>query len=316
MPRTSGPTETLSRIPNKKPALSPGRKPTAAPAAADRPRTGISKARANQVTESLKRKVAKASTTAVVRAAVRNKVDALAATVGLAGKAKSTPVTKANRRPIKAEWPPAPARVRAILDGLEILYPDVKCELDHENAFQLLVATILSAQCTDERVNQVTPKLFATFPTPAAMAEAPTEVLEDIIRSTGFFRQKSLSIKNTSAALVEKFGGDVPQSMDQLLTLRGVARKTANVVLGTVYGIADGVVVDTHVQRLALRLALTRELDAPKIEAELMQVIPRDHWIRFSHQLIWHGRRVCSARKPDCEHCPLAPHCPSAFRES
>jgi endonuclease-3 len=307
VPRTSGPAKPLPRVVSKK---TPVRKPASAAASgrtglSKASRTGISKARATEVTETLKRKVAKASTKAVVRAAARNRADGKLATV-----------TKANRRPIKAEWPPAPARVQAILDGLESLYPDVKCELDHENAFQLLVATILSAQCTDERVNQVTPKLFATFPTPAAMADAPTEVIEDIIRSTGFFRQKSLSIKNTATALVEKFGGDVPRSMNELLTLRGVARKTANVVLGTVYGIADGVVVDTHVQRLALRLALTRELTAPKIEEELMQVIPRDHWIRFSHQLIWHGRRVCSARKPDCEHCPLAPHCPSAFRES
>jgi endonuclease-3 len=225
-------------------------------------------------------------------------------------------VTKANRKPLKAAaWPPDPARVQAILAGLEGLYPDVKCELDHDNAFQLLIATIMSAQTTDVRVNMVTPKLFAAFPTPAAMAEAPLEVLEDIIRTTGFFHQKALSIKATAAALAANFDGVVPRTMAELLTLRGVARKTANVVLGTAYGIAEGVVVDTHVQRLSLRLALTRQIDAPKIEQELMTVIPRDHWIRFSHQLIWHGRRVCFARKPDCEHCPLAPHCPSAFQE-
>ncbi|HEY0709350.1 MAG TPA: endonuclease III [Polyangia bacterium] len=313
MPRTSGPAKPLSRAGSKTPAKPTAPKPLAR---ASRGRTAVNQARAAAVTVTLDRKVAKASAQAVARAGLRNKVDAAVAKVVAVAKGKLKTVTKANRRPIKGEWPPNPTRVKAILDGLEALYPDVKCELDHQNAFQLLVATILSAQCTDERVNQVTPKLFATFPTPAAMAAAPTEVLEDIIRSTGFFRQKSLSIKNTSTALVEKFGGEVPQSMEQLLTLRGVARKTANVVLGTVYGIAEGVVVDTHVQRLALRLALTRELTAPKIEEELMQVIPRDHWIRFSHQLIWHGRRVCSARKPDCEHCPLAPHCPSAFRES
>jgi endonuclease III len=224
-------------------------------------------------------------------------------------------VTKATRKPLRMTWPPDPARVQAILSGLEALYPDVKCELDHDNAFQLIIATILSAQTTDVRVNLVTPALFAAFPTPAAMAEAPAEVLEDLVRPTGFFRQKALSIKATAAALVEKFNGEVPRSMDELLTLRGVARKTANVVLGTAYGIATGVVVDTHVQRLSLRLALTRQLDPRKIEEELMTVIPRDHWIRFSHQLIWHGRRVCFARKPDCEHCPLAPHCPSAFAE-
>jgi endonuclease-3 len=224
-------------------------------------------------------------------------------------------ITKANRKPLRASWPPDPARVRAILAGLEGLYPDVECELDHHNAFELLIATILSAQTTDVRVNSVTPALFAAFPTPAALAEAPQEVLEDIIRSTGFFRQKAMSIKATAAALNQKFGGEVPRTMEELLTLRGVARKTANVVLGTAYGIAAGVVVDTHVQRLSLRLALTRQVDPRKIEDDLMVVIPRDHWVRFSHQLIWHGRRICFARKPDCEHCALAPHCPSAFQE-
>src|SRR5262245_23725834 len=173
-------------------------------------------------------------------------------------------VTKANRRPLRMRWPPDPARVRAILDGLERLYPDVDCELDRENAFQLLCATILSAQCTDERVNQVTPRLFQTFPTPAAMAEAPTPVLEEIIRSTGFYRQKAKSLKAASALLVERFGGEVPRTIEELLTLPGVARKTANVVLGTAYNLAFGVVVDTHVQRLALRLALTRETTPEK----------------------------------------------------
>jgi endonuclease-3 len=226
-------------------------------------------------------------------------------------------VTKASRRPVRGgKWPPEPRRVRAILDGLEKLYPDVDCELDRENAFQLLIATILSAQTTDQRVNMVTPTLFAKFPTAQAMAEAPLPVLEDIIRSTGFFRQKAKSLKAASALLVERFGGEVPRTIEELLTLTGVARKTANVVLGTAYGLAFGVVVDTHVQRLALRLALTRAVAPPKIELELMKVIPQQNWIRFSHQLIWHGRRVCYARKPDCEHCLLAPHCPSAFKES
>ncbi len=271
----------------------PKAKARAKTATKPKPKAKPARRSAEPITERIARRVKKAETKAVAKA-----------------------VTKATRRPLRGTWPPAPERVRAILDGLEQLYPDVKCELDHENAFQLLVATILSAQCTDERVNQVTPKLFAMFPTPAAMAQAPQEVLEEVIRTTGFFRQKAISIRTTSAALVEKFGGEVPRDMQQLLTLRGVARKTANVVLGTVYGIADGVVVDTHVQRLALRLGLTREVDPKAIEQELMQVIPRDSWIRFSHQLIWHGRRVCSARKPDCEHCLLAPNCPSAFKES
>jgi endonuclease-3 len=224
-------------------------------------------------------------------------------------------VTKANRKPLRQRWPPEPARVRAILRGLDRMYPDADCELHRDNPFQLLCATILSAQCTDERVNQVTPKLFALFPTPEAMAEAPLPVLEDIIRTTGFFRQKARSLKGAAQLLVESHGGQLPRTIAQMRKLPGVARKTANVVLGTAFGIAEGVVVDTHVQRLALRLGLTRQTAPEKIEQELMQVIPSDRWIRFSHQLIWHGRRVCFARKPDCEHCPLAPHCPSAFRE-
>jgi endonuclease III len=224
-------------------------------------------------------------------------------------------VTKATRRPVRARWPPQPDRVAAILDGLEQLYPDVDCELTRETPFQLLIATILSAQTTDERVNQVTPTLWKTFPTPADLAAAPLPVIEDIIRPTGFFRMKAKSLKGTATLITERFGGEVPRSIEALLTLPGVARKTANVVLGTAYDIAEGVVVDTHVQRLALRLALTREVAPQKIELDLMKVIPQNRWIRFSHQLIWHGRRVCFARKPDCEHCPLAPHCPSAFKE-
>jgi endonuclease-3 len=241
---------------------------------------------------------------------------AVARTARKAAVPRKAAVTKATRKPLRRRWPPDPARVRAILDGLERLYPDVDCELDRDSPFQLLCATILSAQCTDERVNMVTPKLFAMFPTPAAMAEAPLPVLEDIIRSTGFYRQKAKSLKGTAQLLAERPGGELPRTIADMRQLPGVARKTANVVLGTAFGIAEGVVVDTHVQRLALRLALTRQTAPEKIEQELMKVIPQDHWIRFSHQLIWHGRRVCFARKPDCEHCLLAPHCPSAFRES
>ncbi len=231
------------------------------------------------------------------------------------GRLVKAAVTKATRKPLRHRWPPDPARVRAILRGLEQLYPDVDCELDRETPFQLLIATILSAQTTDQRVNQVTPRLFATFPTAQAMAEAPLPVLEDIIRSTGFYRQKAKSLKGTAQLLVERFGGELPRTLPELRQLPGVARKTANVVLGTAFGIAEGVVVDTHVQRLSLRLALTRQTTPEKIEQDLMQVVPREHWIRFSHQLIWHGRRVCFARKPDCDHCLLAPHCPSAFKE-
>lgn len=224
-------------------------------------------------------------------------------------------VTKANRKPVRSEWPPDAGRVKRLLAGLDKLYPDVHCELDHKNAFELLCATIMSAQTTDERVNMVTPKLFATFPTAQAMADAPLPVLEDIIKSTGFYRQKALSLKETSRLLVERHGGEVPRTVDELIKLRGVARKTSNVVLGTAYGIAAGVVVDTHVQRLSMRLGLTRNTTPEKIEQDLMAVLPRNHWINASHQLIWHGRRVCFARKPDCEHCPLAPDCPSAFKE-
>jgi endonuclease-3 len=225
-------------------------------------------------------------------------------------------ITKATRRPRRGKWPPDPARVHSILDGLEDLYPDVDCELDRENPFQLLCATILSAQCTDERVNMVTPELFRRFPTPEAMAKAPLPKLEDIIRSTGFFRQKAKSLKGASALLVSRFSGAIPQTIAELTTLPGVARKTSSVVLGTAYGIAEGVVVDTHVQRLSMRLGLTRATEPKGIEQDLMKVIPQDHWIRFSHQIIWHGRRVCFARKPACATCTLAPFCPSAGLES
>jgi endonuclease-3 len=224
-------------------------------------------------------------------------------------------ITKANRRPVRGKWPPEPARVRAIVEGLEELYPDVDCELDRETPFQLVCATILSAQCTDERVNMVTPELFRRYPTPEAMAKAPLPALEKIIRSTGFFRQKAKSLKGTAQGIVERFGGEVPRALAELTTLPGVARKTANVVLGTAFGLAEGIVVDTHIQRLAMRLALTRATDAKGIEQDLMKVLPHDSWIRMGHQLIWHGRRVCFARKPNCAECTLASFCPSAGRE-
>ena len=230
--------------------------------------------------------------------------------------ARRKPITKANRKPARGRWPPDPARVRAILDGLEELYPDVDCELDRETPFQLVCATILSAQCTDERVNLVTPELFRRYPTPEAMAKAPLPALEKIIRSTGFFRQKAKSLKGTAAGLVARFGGEVPRTLAELTTLPGVARKTANVVLGTAYGLAEGVVVDTHVQRLSMRLGLTRKTDPKDIERDLVLIIPQDRWIRIGHQLIWHGRRVCFARKPNCAGCTLAPFCPSAGLEA
>ncbi len=202
-----------------------------------------------------------------------------------------------------------PKRVRAILEKLDEAYPAASCELKHENPFQLLVSTILSAQCTDVRVNQVTQTLYKKYPSPESLAYANPKELEQEIRPTGFFRNKTKSIMGASKAVVEKFGGKVPRTMEEILTLPGVARKTANVVLGTAYGIPSGIVVDTHVQRIAGRLDLSRNTDPKKIEQDLMQVIPQDKWILFPHQIIWHGRRVCQARKPRCLECNLEKLC-------
>jgi len=202
-----------------------------------------------------------------------------------------------------------PKRVQAILAKLDEAYPAATCALEHENPFQLLIATILSAQCTDVRVNQVTRTLFQKYKKPEDFAYANPRELEAEIRPTGFFRSKTKSIQGASKKIVEEFGGEVPRTMEQLLTLPGVARKTANVVLGTAFGISAGIVVDTHVQRLAGRLDLTRNTDPRKIEQDLMQIIPREKWIIFAHQLIWHGRRVCQARKPRCMECNLERIC-------
>lgn len=204
------------------------------------------------------------------------------------------------------------ARIQAIVDGLEQLYPDAHCELDFQTPFQLLVATILSAQCTDKRVNMVTPTLFAKYPTAAKMATATTRDLEPIIQSTGFFRNKAKSILGASVVIMEDFGGEVPKTMDELLTLPGVARKTANVVLGSAFGINVGFVVDTHINRLANRLGLTTNDDPVAIEQNLCALFPQPLWTKLGHQIIWHGRRVCDARKPRCAECALSPHCPSA----
>jgi endonuclease-3 len=202
-----------------------------------------------------------------------------------------------------------PKRVAAILAKLDEAYPNATCELKHENAFQLLISTILSAQCTDVRVNQVAETLYKKFPNPEAFAHATPSELEQEIRPTGFFRNKTKSVMGASKAILETFGGQVPRTMEEILTLPGVARKTGNVVLGTAYGIASGIVVDTHVQRLSNRLDLTRNDDPKKIEQDLMQIIPRGKWIQFSHQIIWHGRRVCQARKPKCVECNLETLC-------
>lgn len=195
-------------------------------------------------------------------------------------------------------------------------YGEAECALRHRNALELLVATILSAQCTDVRVNQVTPELFKRFPTAEALARADRKELERLIRPTGFFRNKARSIQGAARMLMEKHGGKVPDTMEELLELPGVARKTANVVLGTWFKRASGVVVDTHVRRIARLLGLTDEEDPKKIELRLMELLPEREWIGFSHRLIWHGRRVCIARRPKCDVCPLAPCCPSAGRVS
>lgn len=201
-------------------------------------------------------------------------------------------------------------RTAEIVGLLRKAYPEAYCALDHKNPFQLLMATILSAQCTDERVNMVTPALFKKYPGPAEMGKAPLSELEKLIRSTGFYHNKALSLKEASGAISADFGGKVPRTMEELLTLRGVARKTANVVLGSAYGIAAGVVVDTHVKRLAFRLGLTKHTDPGKIEQDLMKAIPQASWIWFAHALVTHGRGPCDARKPLCAACPLNKPCP------
>jgi len=205
----------------------------------------------------------------------------------------------------------APDRIAAILRALDEAYPNAVCALNHKTPWELLVATILSAQCTDVRVNMVTPELFRRFPTPAAMANAPIPELEDLIRTTGFFRNKAKSIKGAAQAIVERFGGEVPKTLDELITVPGAARKTANVVLGVSYGLAEGVVVDTHVFRIARRLGLAKGDTPQKVEEELMKVLPREKWIDFSHQVIHHGRQVCLARNPKCNICNLEPLCHS-----
>lgn len=205
----------------------------------------------------------------------------------------------------------ASGRLKIIFAELDRLFPQAQCALHHENAFQLLVATILSAQCTDVRVNKVTPDLFKKYPTPKDFAALRPEVLAEDIRSTGFFRNKAKSIVGAATMIVAEFRGRVPQTMDQLLTLPGVARKTANVVLGTAYGIASGLVVDTHVFRIAHRLKLSLSSSPEKVELDLMKVVPQDRWISFSHQIIWFGRKVCQARKPLCAACPLEKICDS-----
>jgi endonuclease III len=203
-------------------------------------------------------------------------------------------------------------RVATIVDRLHRDYPDADCALTYSSPWELLVATILSAQCTDQRVNQETPALFARYPTIVEMAAAGQEEMEEMVRRTGFFRNKARAIREAAAVVVDEFDGELPRDIDSLLTLRGVARKTANVVLGTAFGIPSGVVVDTHIGRLSQRLGFTRETDPGKIEQALIALLERDEWIFTGHALIWHGRRVCDARKPDCAACQLRDLCPSS----
>ncbi len=226
-----------------------------------------------------------------------------------AAKPKINPAPASTKKSV-AKKTDVQAIAAKVVKHLAADYPEVTCALENESAFELLIATILSAQCTDERVNMVTPELFRRWPTPAAMAAAPIEVLEKVIHSTGFFRNKAKNIKGCSQELADKYDGEVPRDIAQMVTLPGVGRKTANVVLGTCYGMATGVVVDTHVTRISNRLGLTKHTDATKIERDLMQLVPQDQWVDFAHRMIHHGRRICMARKPKCSDCSMREFCP------
>jgi endonuclease-3 len=245
---------------------------------------------------------------------LRRKKEPRAGTGALARPRGETPAAapKSQKKGASKYNPLAPDRISEILTRLDQLYPTVTCALTHSNAWELLVATILSAQSTDANVNRVTPELFRKYPTVEAFAALTPEQLQPDVRSTGFFRNKSKSVVGAAKKIVADFGGQVPDQMEQLLTLPGVARKTANVVLGTWFKKAEGVVVDTHVHRISRRLELTTNNDPQKIEQDLMRIIPRDRWILFSHQIIWHGRRLCIARKPKCVDCPLENICHAA----
>lgn len=223
-------------------------------------------------------------------------------------------VVSNHKNPSAANWA-TPARVEAILELLDIHYPDAQCSLDYIDPLQLLVSTILSAQCTDERVNQVTPALFKKYPTVRAFAEASLEELENDIKSTGFYRNKAKNIQACCMILHDQHGEVIPRDLQILVKLPGIGRKTANVILGNAFGI-PGIVVDTHVGRVAQRLGLTVQKDPEKIEGDLMKILHRERWIRFSHQLIQHGRKICQARKPRMDLCPLEPHCQHAARVS
>ena len=216
------------------------------------------------------------------------------------------------KRFVQLRGPALRAHARAVYDELARLYPSAHCELDFRNPYELTVATILSAQCTDKRVNLVTPAVFATHPDARALADASQDQLEELVKSTGFFRAKAKSLIGLARAVVASHGGGIPNTMEALVALPGVGRKTANVVLGNAFGINQGVVVDTHVGRLSNRLGLTKATEPVKVEAALMPLFPQDNWTMLSHLLIWHGRKVCDARSPRCGSCTLRPRCPSA----
>ncbi|MDQ3948932.1 MAG: endonuclease III [Gemmatimonadota bacterium] len=219
--------------------------------------------------------------------------------------------SKRRTKPLPASRRPPPERAPEIFARLAKAYPQARCSLDFETPFQLLVATILSAQCTDKRVNMVTPKLFATYPTPAALAAAKQEEVEELVRTTGFFRSKAKSLLGVSAAIESRHGGEVPATLNELVELPGVGRKTANVILGNAFGRNEGVVVDTHVARVSQRLGLTRHTDPVKIEQDLAKLFPREQWTLLAHLLIEHGRQICEARLPKCSQCRVGDLCPS-----
>jgi endonuclease-3 len=227
------------------------------------------------------------------------------------GKEAKNPTAKRRPKPMPSARRPPRERAPEIFKHLAAAYPDARCALDFQTPFQLLVATILSAQCTDKRVNMVTPKLFATYPSPSALAAARQEHVEELVKPTGFFRNKAKSLLGVSAALDARHGGEVPSTMDALVELPGVGRKTANVVLGNAFNVNEGIVVDTHVTRVSRRLGLTKHDDAVKIEQDLVKLFPRDQWTLLAHLLIEHGRQTCEARVPKCSSCPVAELCPS-----
>jgi endonuclease-3 len=262
----------------------------------------MKKAASQRVSESAAKKALAKATARTSVSPVGAKARAIAASDPVAAKVKRGKTAKSL----------APERVAAILDALKKAYPKAVCALNHRSAWELLVATILSAQCTDVRVNLATPALFKAFPTPKAMAAASLPELEELIRTTGFFRNKAKSIQGAGRVVTEEFGGEVPRTMEELLRIPGAARKTANVVLGSWFGIAVGVVVDTHVLRISRRLELTKETTPEKVEKDLMRVIPQAKWIDFSHEIIFHGRQICIARKPKCADCTLERLCNSS----